>query len=196
MLQTTSAAAVVGAHQSSVVCKFSKPFFFFYHAAKLKINVSFMSDFKQSKYERALRPLSAWPPSSLLRRALGGKKEGGREGGVGGFAPTALITHSAFPKIRALRSNPGQNKQPSQWGKNAGWCQHERHDDQSEALAFRPGSCWMMMRFAACRWGQRCLQVNSNLVQVSTDVQSFFNLCFLLEILTFIFLAKNKTKKI
>lgn len=38
-------------------------FFFFVHAAKLKINVSFMSDFKQSKYERALGPFGRRPVS-------------------------------------------------------------------------------------------------------------------------------------
>lgn len=56
---------------------------------------------------------------------------------VGGFAPTALITHPAFPKIRALPPNPSQNKRPSQQGKNVGGGQHERHDDQSEASAVR-----------------------------------------------------------
>lgn len=85
------------------------------------------------------RPVSNTEFNSRSRR---GVRWGG---GVGGCAPTALITPPRLSKDNSSAPNPGQNKRHSQRRKNTGRCERERHDDQSEAAASRPGSGWMIM---------------------------------------------------
>lgn len=93
---------------------------------------------------------------------------------VGGFAPTALISRPAFPKIRARRPNPGQNKREARTSAEAS--ASDMTTSQRLRRFCQEVVGWWNTRFGACRRGQRCFQVGSNLVQVSTGVQS---LCFL-----------------